>query len=122
MQASAINERPRAAISDSRIVMVTVVPFRVEKARIRRPLLTNREGYAHPSRSKMKIRIGKRRRSNSLSPTSLRQPFGFRNVNHRQRTTIPRPAAAADIPGDVDLVALRIDGGAERAHRRGADV
>src|SRR5688572_22651115 len=41
------------------------------------------------------------------------RPFGFRNVNHRQRAAIPgRAAAAAGVPGDVELFALFIDGGA----------
>ncbi len=51
-----------------------------------------------------------------------RPTFRLRNVNHRERTAIPRCPAALDIPGDVQLVAGRIDGRAERTGRDRADL
>src|SRR5690606_37739797 len=36
--------------------------------------------------------------------------FGLGNVNHRQATRVPGLRAATDVPGDIQLVASRIDG------------
>src|SRR5262249_3763321 len=46
----------------------------------------------------------------------LVRPFGLRDVNDRQRDAVPRLAAApADVPGDEQLVPLRVEGEAVRA-------
>src|SRR4051794_34977821 len=62
----------------------------------------------------------------SLNRYGRRRPsrlaLRFRDVDHRQGAAVPGPAAAVDVPGDVELISLRIDGGAEGPDRRSADV
>src|SRR3954471_22312993 len=60
-------------------------------------------------------------RSSWASEPSLRRPLGLGDVDDRQGTAIPGPAAgAAGVPGDVDAVPLRADGGAVRPLQRAA--
>src|SRR5262249_29681686 len=65
-------------------------------------------------------RFWKGQRGRSLNFGRLRPPLRFGNVNHGERHAVPGSAAATDVPGDVQLVALWTHRGTVRSPRRAA--